>query len=233
MNSGQGQLHGTTGIRVLVAAEIRLYLDGLTEVLSHEDEIEVVGRAEQLPELLDKIDQERPDVVLIDMAMAGSITAVASLKSRNAHTKVVALGVPDEAREVVMLAEVGVSGYVARDATVADLIRTVRNAVRGELAVSPRIAATLFQRVNALATTGSQTDDRVRLTPREWEIVELVDRGLSNKEISRRLCIEVSTVKNHVHNLLEKTHVKRRGQLAARLRHRLPHATPQSKELVL
>jgi len=99
-----------------------------------------------------------------------------------------------------------------------DLVNTIHSVARGELLCSPRIAATLFR---ALHAQGSRPDgDRLALTltAREREIAPLIDRGLSNKEIAAQLRIEVATVKNHVHNLLEKLQVASRGEAAARLR---------------
>jgi DNA-binding NarL/FixJ family response regulator len=89
---------------------------------------------------------------------------------------------------------------------------------RGEFLCSPGTAATLLRRVAALAAERHTADNGARLTPREQQVVRLIDEGLSNKEIARRLSIEVRTVKNHVHSILEKLQVRRRGEAAARMR---------------
>ena len=98
-----------------------------------------------------------------------------------------------------------------------DLTSTIISVTRGELLCSPRVAATLLRRVGALAN-GARAPHALRgLTFREREVLDLIDGGLSNKEIAVRLHIEVATVKNHVHNLLEKLHVTSRAQAAAQL----------------
>jgi DNA-binding NarL/FixJ family response regulator len=104
---------------------------------------------------------------------------------------------------------------VPREAPLDDLIEILRGIARGEVRYSRSITAALLHR---LAGAASAPTGRMTLTPRETEIVRLIDDGLSNREIARRLAIEPATVKNHVHNLLEKLHVSRRGEAAARLR---------------
>jgi len=94
--------------------------------------------------------------------------------------------------------------------------------VRGEAVCSPRVAGALLRRIAALATDGRSDRVPAHLTKREREIMGLIDEGLSNKEIAKRLRIEVATVKNHVHNILEKLQVHRRGEAAARVRAALP-----------
>jgi DNA-binding NarL/FixJ family response regulator len=103
----------------------------------------------------------------------------------------------------------------------------VRGVVRDELPCSPQIASTLLRRVGALASVAAPVEPRARLTSRELEIVHLIERGLSNKEIGRELCIEVATVKNHVHNVLEKLQVRRRTEAVARIRGRAVHPAEQ------
>ena len=212
-------------IRVLISTEIRLYLDGLAEILNRENEIKVVGRAENLRSLLIVTSKTLPDVILLDMSMSDSLVAITEIRNIDASIKIIALGVRDVEDDIIALAETGISAFVLRTATIGELIDTVRSRVCGELKVTPKIAAGLFERVGALAAANSVLDDTTRVTRREIDIVKLIDQGLSNKEIATKLSIEVSTVKNHVHNLLEKMHVKRRGQVAARLRHRLGRAT--------
>src|SRR5439155_827652 len=106
----------------------------------------------------------------------------------------------------------------AREASIDDLVTVIESVARGEAICSPRVAAGLLRRVAALAAGHGGDLPRAQLTNREREIVRLIDNGLSNKEIARALGIEVATVKNHVHNILEKLQVHRRGEAAARVR---------------
>ena len=122
------------------------------------------------------------------------------------------------------LAEAGIAGWVTREASVDDLRATVASAAAGEAVFSPRLAASLLRRVAALASERRVGAQATPLTRRQREILALIDEGLSNKEIARRLSIEVATVKNHVHNILEKLEVTRRAEAAALVRE--PMRTP-------
>ena len=113
-----------------------------------------------------------------------------------------------------------VSGYVSREDSLDDLVAVVESVGRGELLCSPRVAASLLRRVASRAGTRWDSAPTHHLTAREAQIGQLIQEGLSNKEIASRLGIEVTTAKNHVHNLLEKLQVHRRAEAVARLRRR-------------
>lgn len=205
-------------IRVLMVAHIRLYREGLADMLREEPRIEVVGTASGADEAVAALREQEPDVVLLDMAIPDNVWLVRALVAAVPGTKVVALAVPEVEREVLACAEAGVAGYVTREGSIEDVVAAVESVARGEMLCSPRMAATLLQRVATLALERSPQSIEARLTRREIEILDLIDQGLSNKEIARRLTIELSTVKNHVHNVLEKLNVSRRAEAAARVR---------------
>jgi DNA-binding NarL/FixJ family response regulator len=137
----------------------------------------------------------------------------------------VALAVPDADDEIVAWAEAGIAGVLPRDGSFRDLVLMIHSVVRGETVCSPRTAATLLRRVAVLARTASapagvdasSTVERPgsALTSRETEIVRLMGRGLSNKEIAESLGIALPTVKNHIHHVLEKLQVRTRSEAAA------------------
>jgi DNA-binding NarL/FixJ family response regulator len=173
-------------------------------------------------------------VVLLDAASHGALEGACAIRASSPDAAVVALGVANAEGDVIACAEAGVAGYVVREGSVEDLIATVESAARGELRCSPRMAGALVRRLARLAA-GQPIPDGARLTRRELEIVRMIDDGLSNKEIAVRLSIEVATVKNHVHHLLEKLGVRRRGEAAAKLRMRRrprdPRLTPPGMTL--
>jgi DNA-binding NarL/FixJ family response regulator len=205
-------------IRVLIVAEIRLYREGLAQMLRAEPEIDVLATARGADEAVKALREAAPDIVLLDMAIPDNTWLVRALVAAVPGTRVVALAVPEIEREVLACAEAGVAGYVTRDASIEDVVAAVVSAARGEVLCSPRMVATLFERVATLALEASPASIESRLTSRELEILDLIDQGLSNKEIARRLTIELSTVKNHVHNILDKLNVSRRSEAAARRR---------------
>ena len=205
-------------IRVLVVGDIRLYRDGLAFHLARQASLSVVGTAADRAEALRGARELGPDVVLLDIAMPESLAAVRDLAALAPAPRVVALAVPEVERDVIACAEAGVAGFVQREGSLADLVAAVESAACGELVISPRMAASLLRRVSALAADRAAAPAHAELTGREGEIVRLIDQGLSNKQIAARLCIEVATVKNHVHNILEKLGIHRRAEVAVRLR---------------
>jgi DNA-binding NarL/FixJ family response regulator len=212
----------TPRIRVLVVAGVRLYRDGVASNLGHRDNLTVVGAAATGEEVLGLVASLRPDVVVLDMGMSDSLEVARAISAEAPAARVVAFAVEDIDLKVLACAEAGVAGYVPREASMNDLVATIEQVTRGELNCSPRIVASLFRHVASLASKVRTSAGGADLTRREREVLALIDAGLSNKEIAVRLHIEVSTVKNHVHNLLEKVQATSRSQAAAQLRPRLP-----------
>lgn len=200
--------------RALIAGRSRVHREALATVLAQGDRVRVVATASRPDEVLARLDEERPDIVLIDLTMPDVVRTVANIKARAPDVKVVAIALGETEAEVVELAEAGVAGYVLPDGSIEDLLVAVESAVRGELYCPPRVSFTLLRRVGALAAQ-IKAEERAEgplsaLTSREWEIIELVDQGMSNKEIARHQGIELTTAKNHVHNILNKLHVHKR-----------------------
>ena len=212
-------------IRVLIAAHIRLYREGLAQVLQREPALSVVGMAASRDEAVVAVAALSPDVLLLDLAMAESRDLVRYLQQAASTVKVVAIGLIEAEGEVLSCAEVGVAGYVPREGSIENLVAAVESVGRGELLCSPQVAGTLLRRLAALARERGPESRGPGLTLREREIVGWIDRGLSNKDIARQLGIEVATVKNHVHNILEKLSVRRRGEAAAKVRGRVTRAS--------
>jgi DNA-binding NarL/FixJ family response regulator len=204
-------------IRALIVAHTRLFREGLADALRQVAEIEVVATARSVDEAAARVAETRPAIALVD---TGSADGVATVRALARELPVVALAVPEHEAEIVALAEAGIAGYVTRDASLDDLVAAVTSVARGEALVSPRVAATLFRRVAALAAERRVTDEAglPRLTRRERQIIDLIEAGLSNKEIAIRLQIQFATVKNHVHNILEKLQVAHRADAVARVR---------------
>ena len=215
--SGSGEGFDQPPIRVFLVADVSVHRDSLAELLEREPRIEVVGAASARRETIAEVWNLRPDVVLLDVAAEESVAAIAALVDAIPDVRVIACAVPETETDIIACAEAGVAGCVSRDAAFADLVATIERVASGETLASPRVAAVLLRHVATLAARQSQ-EPLARLTAREQEILDLISEGLSNKEIARRLFIEVSTVKNHVHGILEKLHVHRRYEAVARMR---------------
>lgn len=202
-------------------AGVRLFREGLAEALSAFEQFDVSQRSSAAEAA--RGDGQPPDIALVDVADAKGFELVLALCASQADLKVVALGVTEHERsEVVRLAEAGVAGYVTRDASLRDLVAVLEASARGEVLCPPRMVAALLGRIATLAAAvpPQPAPPTAEITAREAEILDLVDQGLSNKEIAARLCIEVATVKNHLHNVMQKLQVSRRTEAAARTRTR-------------
>jgi len=204
-------------IRVLVISGICLYREGLTELLDRTGAISVVASANDVAEGLALWDGigEPPDVILLDTVPADADVSIRALLAALPDVRVVALTVPNYETEILAVAEAGIAGFVTSDASVAELVAAIESVARGEALCSPSVAAALMRRLASLARSWTDLDPIEPLTTREREILELIDEGLSNKQIAQRLRIELPTVKNHVHHILGKLGVHRRAEAAA------------------
>lgn len=212
---------------MFIVADVSVHRDGLRELLEREARIHVIGAAPTVPDATAEISELGPDVVLLDVAGEDRVEAITALVHAIPGVKVVACSVPETEHDVIPCAEAGVAACLPRETSLADLSATIEHVASGESSASPRVAAMLLRRVAALAASSSP---EARLTAREGEILVLIDDGLSNKQIARRLSIELPTVKNHVHNILEKFHVHRRYEAAARMRARNGNGSAHVKD---
>jgi DNA-binding NarL/FixJ family response regulator len=196
---------------------VSLYREGLACLLAREDHIEVVGTGSERHEIVALVKELAPDVVLLDPTLTDGMETIREL-ALSLEMRVIALGCPEDDVETIACAEAGVSGFLTPEASISDLIATIHGASAGELLCSPKLAGVLLRRVTALAASRSPDGPASSLTMRELQVVRLIDAGLSNKQIATKLEIELSTVKHHVHHILEKLEVERRGEAVARLR---------------
>ena len=198
-------------IRIFIANDNRLLREGLAAMLIEIDDISVVGMAASGSEALDQIKKILPDVALVDIGMPDKdgLDVTEKLHKDLPTVKVLILGMPDLTDEIMTCIEAGAAGYVLKEASFKYLVESIRSVQRGESFCSPRMAASLFSRVAELA--GEKIpESSVKLTRREVEVINKIADGLSNKEIAEQLCIEEQTVKNHIHNILDKLQLHNR-----------------------
>ena len=202
------------GIRVLVASHIRLYREALGRVLEQaKEQIILVGVATSASDAIEQVHRLAPDIALLDMAMSDAFSVARQLGRFAGVSRIVALGMAENEAEVLNCAQIGIAGYVTREASIADMLEAVEATARGEVHCSPKIAGSLFRRIAALSTErGNGGGAPNALTARESQILRLLQQGMSNKMISRSLGIELPTVKNHVHSILNKLGIHRRTE---------------------
>ena len=204
--------------RLYLLADVRLYRDGLAYILEHCGAFDVLGASDLSDQCVAQVAAHNPDGLVLDMGNSSGLDVAKRLISILPNLKIIAFGVRETERLVLACAEAGIAGYVTADSTEQDLTNAVMRALRGELSCSPRIAGLLFKTVGVLSAPPTTQIGQELLTNRENQILNLLCEGKSNKEIGRALRISNATVKNHVHNILEKLDVRRRGEAVARLR---------------
>jgi two-component system nitrate/nitrite response regulator NarL len=206
--------------RLLILGEVGLYREALARSLGRDArfDVDVVGVAASVEEALAVLERVEADILLVDTRMPEAADAVRGLAAAAPQVKLVALAVPEVEGEVIAFAEAGASAYVTVDGSLEDLASVVRSVERGEVLCSPGMAAGLFRRVATLARERRLDPIAEKLTTRELDVLRLIEEGLANKQIATALSIELPTVKNHVHRILEKLNVQRRTEAAARAR---------------
>jgi len=208
--------HMTDLTTIVVVDDNRVVREGIASLLDGQPDVQVVATCPDGAAALEVIERTRPKIVLADATAPGKrgVVLAREVCKRGLAVKVITTGLSDEPGEVTEAVEAGASGYVVKEATADDLLGVVRAVARGEAPVSPRIAATLFSRLAELAATqrAREISGKVKLTPREIQVLGLVADRLTNKQIAARLYVETQTVKNHVHNILEKLNLRHRYQ---------------------
>jgi two-component system, NarL family, nitrate/nitrite response regulator NarL len=207
-------------IRLFVVSGVRLLREGLARSLRRRRpaDVALIGCTGFAEAERAGISELRPDVILVDLSNHEGLAATKTLRSLSPASKLIAFSVADTVEDVFSCASAGFSGYVTREAGADELLCAVRAARDGRMNCSPHIAAALFNHLADRLSPPSPANGAFLLTVRERQVLMLSNEGWSNKEIGRRLQISPATVKNHIHSILQKLKVKRRGQAAARMR---------------
>lgn len=208
----------TTRIRVLIADDNELFREGLISLLNKYPDVAVVGQARNGTEAILKARSLQPDVVLMDVSMPGmdGVTATREIKSELPDVNIAMLTVSEQDADLFSAIRSGARGYLLKSVSIDDLHTAIRSISQGGTIVSPRLARRLLDEFAKL-TQGPKNghSEAESLTSREREVLELVAKGASNKEIAQRLVIAENTVKVHLRNILDKLHLRNRQQAAA------------------
>ncbi len=210
-------------INLLLVNETRLMGNVIASALEDAPDIHVIACVTNMDDAMKIVKENEVDVALVSTRLPdqGALKLTSAITELTSSTKVLALGLTEEKQRVLRYVEAGATGYVLKDDSLEDMIETVRAAQDGRVFVSPQIAAALVERLSDLAHMFSGIEnslsDTADLTSRELEVLKLIGEGLTNQRIASQLVIEVGTVKNHVHNILDKLNVSSRGEAAAYL----------------
>jgi DNA-binding NarL/FixJ family response regulator len=206
-------------IRLLLIEDNRLLREGLTAMLKKQRDInvvETVGNGENIVAMMKKY---KPEVLLLDLGLRSrsSLNLVKLVKKDFPSSKVIIMDLIPSQADVLEFVQAGVSGFILKDATVNDFLKTIRSVARGLQVLPSNLTGSLFSQIVEQAIKGSNPCilfDSVRMTKREKQVIELISEGYTNKEIAQKLHLSTYTVKSHVHNILEKLALNTRVQIA-------------------
>ena len=210
-------------INVFLVHEMPLMSSVLSSTLEDERDINVVGTATTADEAIEKIKQADVDVILASSHLPdqGLIRMITQINEQNPEVDLVVIGVTETRQKVLHYVEAGASAYVGEDSTIEDMISAIRMAEEGKAIVPPEITSAIMDRLAEYAQIFSNLEigliESAGLTDRELEVLELLEKNMTNYEIAEALVIEVGTVKNHVHSILSKLNVTSRSEAATYL----------------
>ena len=200
-------------IRIFLIEDNRLLRDGLTAMLNAQEDMRVVAASGGNDSAAAKVRAVKAQVVLVDQS---SLRVVSLIAGTNPEIRVIGMGLIPTQLDIVEFVQAGASGFILKDASVKDVLMTIRAVADGQKVIPPPLTGSLFSHVvdYALKNGDGQAHKAVIMTKREREIIALIADAFSNKEIASQLNIATFTVKSHVHNILEKLALHSRLQIA-------------------
>lgn len=206
-------------IKILLIEDNRLLREGISALLKKQTDINVVttvGNGENILELIAKL---KPNIVLLDLGLRSqnSLHIVKLVKKNYKETKIIVMDLIPLQADVFEFVQAGVSGFMLKDISVIEFLKTIRSVYAGAQVLPPHLTGSLFSQIVEHAINGlkpAALNESVRMTKREKQVIELIADGSTNKEIAQKLHLSTYTVKSHVHNILEKLSLSTRVQVA-------------------
>lgn len=206
-------------MKILIADDHSLFREGLRKLLESDNTFEIVSEVGDGQGAINMARKLKPDLILMDINMPGTNGLIATqvIKREFPNIKVIALTV-FEGEEVLELVKAGVSAYMLKDVLGSDLIQTIHRVLAGEVVIHPRVTSYLVQE---LMRTDKKSDN-LNLTRREMDVLEMLVKGNSNRDMAEAMFISEKTVKNHLTSIFRKLGVKDRTQAAVfAIRHKI------------
>lgn len=204
-------------VRVLLADDHALFREGLAGIIGAQPDMRVVGEAGDGLEALVKAQELKPDLILMDVQMPGmdGLEATRQIKKILPETVIVMLTIRDDDEELFEALKNGVQGYLLKEISSEEMLAMLRNALRGDAALSPALAGRVLMEFRRLSKHDAvEEDDDNGLTEREQQVLLKVMEGATDKEIAAALNVSLNTVKTHIRNILSKLHVHTRREAA-------------------
>ncbi|RPI71422.1 MAG: DNA-binding response regulator [Ignavibacteriales bacterium] len=207
-----------TRIRLLIIEDNRLLRDGILSILRPHKDIEVISSSGDSKNTLIKIHQLKPNVVLLDLGLRSqnSLHVVEIVKKEFPKAKIIVMDLAPVQADILQYVKAGANGFILKDASLNDLLITIRTVSEGATVLPPLLVDSLFSQIveHAVREGKPRLNDAVKMTKREREVITLLGEGLSNKEIAQKAHISTYTVKSHIHNIMEKLALHTRLEIA-------------------
>lgn len=205
-------------IRILLIEDNRILRDGIAEMINANKDLTVVAMSDGRHNSLGKGSRLKPNIVLLDLGLdrQNSLDIVELMKKEFPGVKVIGMGLAPAQADIMEFVQAGADGFILKDATLQDVVNTIRSVAAGKTVLPTPMTGSLFFQIAEQALLKGKRNLRgaTRMTEREKEIIASIVEGMSNKQIAERLNIATFTVKSHVHNILEKLALHSRLQIA-------------------
>jgi DNA-binding NarL/FixJ family response regulator len=206
-------------IRLLVVEDNRFLREGLTAMIREQPDLKVIAAFGDCTKALQSLSNSKPNVMLLDLGLRNqnSLQVVKTVRKNFPNVGIVIMDLIPLESDVLDFVKAGVSGFILKDATTDDFLKTIRSVASGDKVLPQHLTESLFSQIVEYAIQNSNPSkliESVRMTKRERQVIELVADGLTNKEIAQNLHLSTYTVKSHIHNILEKLALHTRVQIA-------------------
>ncbi len=209
-------------IRMLLIEDNRLLREGIISIINDHDDLKVGTAHGTNKTIHDKIESYKPALILLDIGLRNqnSLYLVKSIRKAYPDIHIVAMDLIPTQDDIYEFVKTGVSGFILKEATVGEFVKTIRTVAKGEKVLPSPLTDSLFSQIVDKTINGPEDSlspdllDAVRLTRRELQVMRFISEGMTNKEIAHKIHISTYTVKSHVHNVLEKLALHSRVQIA-------------------
>ena len=206
-------------ISLVLIDDNRLLREGLAGLIRKQPDFRILAASGDIEGALRKVREAKPRVVLLDFSLEShdSLRVTTTVRQEVPEARVIVMGLLPIQEDVAAFVRAGASGFIMKDASFDDFLRTIRAVADGADVLPPELTGSLFGQIARQVMSRGRTPvlEGVRLTERERQVIDLLGEGLSNKEIAARLHVAIHTVKSHVHNVLEKLALHTRLEVAA------------------
>lgn len=204
--------------RILLIEDNRILREGIAAIINGQADLKIVSMSGGRYDPLNHGKEVKPQIVLMDLGLRNEnvLLLLRDIRKQLPKTKVIGMGLIPSQQDIVEFIQGGAAGFILKDATIEEVLGTIRSVARGVQVIPPLLTGSLFTHVVNHALQQGRMPDAVRMTTREREIIVLIAEAMSNKEIAKKLNLSTYTVKSHTHNILEKLALHSRLEIATK-----------------